>query len=231
VRALIITFSSILILLLAPSAFAHEWWLERGDDGYHLQLGHAFGDHDGERTVEYDPARVGDIHCLGPDGHVADFAVERSWPLRIAGECPALAVVVDGGIWSRTIEGLRNLPPDELEGVLESWRVRDTAKRLDAWTPALARPITGALEIVPLEDPAGADALRLRITLDGEPVAGVAVRQAGVFAGTSSDDGVVQVPVDRTGQTFVDARHSAPRDDGGADATRYTATLLVDPGP
>ena len=227
----IIIFSFLILGWAASPSLAHDLWLERENDDYVLHKGHRHSNHAGDDRVAYEPNIVKAITCADEEGTRRIFDPPNTSPARIAGPCAALHVLTSTGYWTRTIQGLRNQPRSELTGVIRSWESREGIKRLKSWSPALAAPLSDALEITLLDDPAALDPggpLRLLITLAGQPQEGVAVTCDGEFQGASDTTGQVSVHLKRGGLRFIGARFEEPRADGLADTTVHAATLMLE---
>ncbi|MDZ7622324.1 MAG: DUF4198 domain-containing protein [Candidatus Competibacteraceae bacterium] len=231
-QAINITIFLILILGVAVSpSLAHDLWMERENGDYVLYQGHRHSNHAGDDRVAYEPEIVKAITCADEEGARRTIDPPTAYPARIAGPCAALHVLTSTGYWTRTTQGLRNQPRSELSGAIKSWESLTGIKRLNAWSPALAAPLSKALEITPLDDPAAltpGSPLRLLITLAGQPQEGVAVTLDGEFQGVSDAAGQVSIRLEASGLRFLGARFEEPRADGLADATVHAATLMLE---
>jgi nickel transport protein len=218
-------------LTLTPVA-AHDLWLAPAEDGFVLLYGHRTSAHAGEATIDYDPAIVKAVDCFDAAGERQDAQASDQHPVQISGECAALHVLTSSGFWSRTTEGLRNSRPAELSSVLRSWESIEGVKHLGAWSEALANPLTGALEITPLNDPFAVrpgGKLRLLVTLDGAPRPGAPVAYDGDTRGVTDASGLVNIRVRHGGAQFITASFDAPRADGLADLTIHATALVLQP--
>jgi len=227
----IIIFLFLILGAAAAPSLAHDPWLEEENGDYVLYQGHRHSNHAGDDRVAYAPGIVKAIACADAEGARRSIDPPTTYPTRIAGPCAALHVLASTGYWTRTIQGLRNQPRGELTGVIRSWESREGIKRLKSWSPALSAPLSDALEITPLADPAalGPDSpLRLLITLARQPQEGVAVTLDGEFQGASDARGQASVHLKRGGLHFIGARFEEPRADGLADATVHAATLMLE---
>ncbi len=205
--------AAFLAALVATSpARAHDLWLEPGPPGYTLRYGHLPSGHDGARGIEYDPATVLRADCFDASGRPLAAAIERASPVTIRGDCAALFVLTSSGTWTKTPYGTLNVPKDQAEQVVESWRSFESVKWLETWGQPLASPVTGDLEITPLANPftlRDGDKLQVLVTRERRPVAGAVVSYDGKPRGTT----------DRSGTINVRVRHG--------DVQRVTATLRV----
>ena len=227
----IIIFLFLILGAAATPSLAHDLWLEEENGDYVLYQGHRHSNHAGDDRVAYEPEIVKAITCADPEGVRRSIDPPTTYPARIAGPCAALHVLTSTGYWTRTTQGLRNQPRSALTGAIKSWESLTGIKRLNAWSPALAAPLSDALEITPLDDPAAlapGSPLRLLITLAGQPQEGVAITLDGEFQGVSDPAGQVSIRLEASGLRFLGARFEEPRADGLADATVHAATLMLE---
>lgn len=220
-----------LLLTLGPlPALAHDLWIEREAAGYVLYNGHKHSAHGGDQVVAYGPEFVRQARCFDIHGTVVAEAAGGS-PFRLQADCAALTVLASSGYWSKTPEGTRNLPKDAASRVLKSWLSLESVKRIDAWSPALAAPLTEELEVVPLKNPltlAPGDKLPLRVTLGGEPVSGAVVAYGGSPRGASDAQGRVNVRIRHGGFQRIEAGLSRPLASPKADEEIRTAVLVFE---
>ena len=104
--------------------------------------------------------------------------------IRQAGDCAALFVFFDAGVWIRTPNGIANVPSQATVGATESWKALETVKLIREWdAERLTAPLSSELDIVPTGDPFAlepGEKIRLQVTLDGQPVVGAAVAYHGL---------------------------------------------------
>jgi nickel transport protein len=219
------------LVALALPVQAHDLWVERQGEVHTLQYGHERSGHEGAKKLEYPPERVKEALCFGSDGRSLRAEVGRVYPLTLKGACAVSWFLTSSGYWSKTPYGTKNLPKGEAGQVLDSWLSVEAVKRLDAWGPALARPLTRELEIVPLSNPLNlqaGDKLRLLVTLEGKPVAGATVAYFGHPRGVSGSDGQVNVRLQQPGFQLIQASLETPLNDGKADRLVRTTALQFD---
>lgn len=212
-------------------AAAHDLWLESAADGYVLYQGHRHSSHDGEEIVPYDPSFTRRAVCLHADGRAVPLPLDAAYPARFAGPCDGLLVEVSSGTWTTTTQGTRNQPPDGLTGVVRSWQTLETVKRIDAWSESMQQPAGDALELVPLNDPLALrprDKLRLLVTLEGEPQAGVTVAYDGEPRGVTGADGLINLRIRREGRQLITASTRTAAVEPGIDHVLHAATLHFD---
>lgn len=225
------------VLLLALSSFsaqAHDLWVERQDNLHTLQYGHERSGHEGAKKLEYKPEQVKHTACFGRDGREVRAETGRVYPVTLKGACAASWFFTSSGYWSKTPYGTKNLPRTEAEAVLDSWLSTESVKRVDTWGPALARPLTQELELVPQVNPLGlkrGDKLRVLVTLRGKPVAGVTVAYFGHPRGVSGADGLVNVRLQQGGFQLIQASLQTPLQDGKADKLIQATSLQFEIAP
>lgn len=216
------------VLTVAPPALAHDLWLEKDGKRWTLYQGHRLSSHAGADTLPYGSSFVSDARCLDVRGGPRPLAVLGTSPWTASGDCAALRVDVSSGYWSKTPWETKNLPKNEVPGVLKSWLSTDSLKRLERWSPVFALPLGGGLEIAPTTDPFAlkpGDKLVVRVTLDGQPRAGVPVAYHGDTRGETDPDGRVAIRLRHPGIQLISASVDMPLKDGKADVETRAATL------
>jgi nickel transport protein len=217
-----------LALALTAPAHAHDYWIERSGDSYTLHQGHVYSSHKGEERVSYDPTLVKRAVCARDEGTVASLDFARSYPVRVSGRCGAILMEVDSGYWSQTFTETVQKPKSEVRGALRGWRAEESIKRIDAWSAALAKPLSTGFELVPLEDPLAlkpGDKLRLLVTWRGQPKSGVAVAYAGDARGVTGRDGEINVRLRRPGVQVLSASFDEPIEALNADKVVHGTIL------
>ncbi len=160
------------LLWLAPAlASAHDFWIERTPEGFHVQYGHRGGE-----SLPIDRAKVKAIRCGDGRGAPREVLASASFgpkEVRFPGPCAVASVLHDGGYWSLTPDGEVNLPRTKVASVVRSWSSRQYAKWVDARSPAAGAAMGDELEIVPVSDLAKAregDKIAVRVLAGGQPV-------------------------------------------------------------
>jgi nickel transport protein len=220
---------------LPAAASAHDLWLERDGGAYVLRQGHKHSDHAGQELVPYAAGAAREAHCLDASGKPRPVKPGAGTPARIDAECGTLTVLFSTGYWTKTAWETRNVPKTGIPGVVKSWLSEETVKRIERWSAAAALPASNWLELAPAQDPrtlATGDKLKLRVYLDGKPLAGAAVAYDGDVRGVTGEDGSIAVRLRRPGLQLISASAEAPLADGKADSIVRSATLNFDlPAP
>jgi len=221
---------TLLILLLAlfplGSASAHEFWIEHGEGGFLLQRGHA----DGQR-LPLDKKKVVAIHCRDPKGKTVDLLpVARFEGTRATapGACVVISAFADGGYYSLTPDGEKNLPKDQVPDAVRSWRSKQFAKWVDPRSPNHRQALGDELEVVPVTDLStvkAGDKATFRILLRGRPIAGAILSIAHKGIGESDDEGQVRVRVREGRLMTVAASLRRPIKSAHADTEVFEASL------
>jgi nickel transport protein len=112
---------------------------------------------------------------LAPAADVRRAATVAPRELRTPSRCEAASALLEGGFWSLTPDGERNLPRSQVPDAVRSWQSRRFAKWVDVRAPGAALPLGDDLEIVPVTDLARArqgDKATFRVLWQGKPVPG-----------------------------------------------------------
>jgi uncharacterized GH25 family protein len=222
-------------LAVAGRAHAHDYWIEPEGDAQVLYQGHLYSAHAGEQRVPYDPAIVRAVECLRASGERASLPRPAGYPLRLPGGCAAVLVETSSGYWSQTLTGTVNRAKTEVFGALRGWLSQESIKLVNGWLPALAAPLGDGLELVPLADPrtlAPGDKLRLLVTWQKRPRAGVTVAYQGDARGVTGADGTVNIRLRAAGRQVISASVEEPLADPRAErAVRATILQFDLPAP
>lgn len=180
--------------LAAGRAAAHTVWLE--DDparaGSYVVM---FGGHEG-KTETYDARKLGAVGAIDAGG--ATVAVARSEAAGGVRLTPATAVDVltlafDNGYWSKTAGGRSvNRPMNEVADAVGGVHALKFHKRIVRWGERATRSYGQAFELVPVAAaaPRAGEPLRLRVLIDGTPIAGIRIAfgEEGTDAGSAVSD-------------------------------------------
>ncbi|HQR29413.1 MAG TPA: DUF4198 domain-containing protein [Anaeromyxobacteraceae bacterium] len=166
--------------LLALAAFAvpalcvaHDLWLEPDGGALVLRTGHR-----GSAPMPLDASRVTSVRCLRgapPATEVRGTATTSATEVRIPARCDVAAAHLDGGWWSLTPDGERNLPRTRVPDAVRSWQSRQLAKWVDVRSPLAGALLGDELEIVPAGDLSRigqGEKATFRVVSRGKPVEG-----------------------------------------------------------
>jgi uncharacterized GH25 family protein len=217
------------LLLAAPAlAGAHDLWIERDREALVLRYGHAGS------PLPLDAARVRSFRCatgVGSPRELRATATASRNELRLAARCEVASAFLDGGFWSLTPDGERNLPRTQAPDAVKAWASRQYAKWVDPRSPAARAPIGEELELVPVTDLAGArdgDRATFRVLLRGVPLAGAAIAAAHRVVGETDRAGEIRLDVRGREVATVSASVRRPIASPEADAEVLEATLTFE---
>ena len=195
-----------------------------------LLNGHKHSSHGGDKTIPYAADFVRQAQCFDAQARVMAEGKGGS-PFRMEADCAALVIAASSGYWSKTPTGTQNVAKDQARQVVKSWLSLEGVKRIDAWSPALAKPLTQELEIVPLDDPlrlGEGDKLHLRVTLAGQPVAGATVTYDGEPRGATDEEGKMNVRIRHGGFQMIAAGITRPVKSAKSDEEVRAAVLVFE---
>lgn len=211
--------------LVAPRlAVAHDLWVAREGGELVLRLGHE------GQVVGIDASRVTTMRCV-QDGAGRDLRSSASvtpQELRVAARCDALSARFDGGFWTLTPDGEKNLPKSQVPDAVRSWASRQFAKWIDARAPQASRPLGDELEIVPADDLSRAregDKIAVRVLVDGKPAPGAIVSVGHKTIGETDRRGEVRLRIRSKSLETVGATVRRPLASRDADTLVLEATL------
>ena len=161
------------VLAFPVAAGGHDLWLEPQGDALVLRYGHRGGD-----LLDLDGSKVKIVRCRRETGPVTDVrAVSKSGPkeLRTPARCDVASAFLDGGYWSLTPDGEKNLPRDKVPDAVRSWQSKQFAKWVDARSRVAGAVLGDELEVVPVSDLSRihqGEKATFRVLWQGKPVAG-----------------------------------------------------------
>ncbi len=219
------------ITLAAAGASGHDLWLERCEGGYILLNGHLGSDISSRETIDYQFSDIIDVLCFDSDGKAVEAEVVRGVPARITGSCAVVYALMSSGYWSETPFETKNLPKDEAWDPIRTWLSYESVKRIDGWGEGLSSPFVDGLEIIPLRDPLvlkKGKKVRLLVTLDGKPAAGVPVAYFDSTRGVTDRQGRINIRLGEGGMQLIKASLSVPGDSIKADEVVHNAALVFE---
>jgi nickel transport protein len=182
------------LLLGAGSAHAHDFWLERQDGAFVLRYGHRGGE-----VLALDAAKIKTLSCRkGTEAprNVLTSATVAPKQITFSGPCALVSAFHDGGFWSLTPDGEKNLPRNQVPDAVKSWRSQQFAKWVDVRSPLAGQPLGDAFEILPVSDLSKVktgDKATFRILLAGKPLSGATLAIDHKPLGETDDQGEVRV--------------------------------------
>ncbi|WP_020656461.1 DUF4198 domain-containing protein [Massilia niastensis] len=160
--------------LSSLSAQAHDAWTETRGAGYAVVFGH-----DG-KLEEYDPAKVKQLAAVTGSGaplKVAQAAGSSGVTFTLAGKPALVTLNYDNGFWTKTTDGQKNLPKNEVPGAISASHALKFGKTVYAWGPAAIKAQGQDLEIVPLsaKAPVAGKPVEVQVMWQGKPLAGAKI--------------------------------------------------------
>lgn len=214
----------------AISAFAHDAWVEPGNGAYSVRYGH------GDKVESYVPEKVKALSAVSAEGATLPVTIEKtgdSVRATVKGQAAIVMLHFDNGVWTKTADGSKNLPKNEVAGALSATHSVKFGKTIVAWGPQAGKAWGQRLEIVPAapDAPAAGAVLPVTILWEGKPLAGAKVARAdyGKEKPIETDaDGKVGVPV-IAGRQTVTVSHTLPLgNDPRADNDSVSANLVFE---
>jgi len=214
---------------LPAGASAHDLWMEPQGDALVLRYGHRGGE-----SLALDAAKVRTILCRSGSGPAVDVrpaSRATAKELRTPGRCDAAGAFLDGGAWSLTPDGERNLPRNQVPDAVRSWVSRQFAKWIDVRSPAASAALGDELEIVPVTDLArvhAGDKATFRVLWKGKPVAGAVLAIDHRPLGETDLAGECRVKVRASDLESVSATLKRPLGSPEADTLTLEASLTFE---
>lgn len=218
----------VLLLSYVGHAGAHDLWIERQGLKHSLSYGHERSAHAGEKLLEYAPEQVNAADCFNADGHRLQAKRTQRYPVTLEADCAASWFALSSGYWSKTPYGTKNVAKTEATAVITSWLSIEGVKRIDRWSPTLARPLSASLELSPNDNPLrlkAGDKLRLRAWFANKPAPGVTVAYFGKPRGITDAEGYINVRLVNPGFQLLQASLEVPLNDARADKTIHSSNL------
>lgn len=217
------------VLLFASSALAHDFWLERQGGSFLLRYGH----HGGE-VLPLDAGKVKRLSCRKDKGAPQDLraaAVVAPKQLSLTATCAVSSAFFDGGFYSLTPDGEKNLPKNQVPDAVKSWRSKQFAKWIDVRSPLGKEPLGDELEIVPVTDLAKVktgDKASFRVLLAGKPLAGAILAIDHKPLGETDEQGEARIKVRAKDVEQVSASFRRPVKSAEADSEVFEASLTFE---
>lgn len=202
-------------LLLALSLQAHQIMVQKADTGYEaIYWAH------GEGFIKYDKHQLKGIKAFGKDAKTLKAGIDFSGTtpkLLIDGKPLMVTLFFDGGYWTKTIEGFKNISPKDAKGIIfSSLKSIKFSKTLLEWDESFKEPVGLKMEVTPLVNPLNlkvGDKLPVLVTKDRKALA-----NAG-FETSDNDDptfktntyGIAYIPIKKKGLMIIAAKSYMPQ--------------------
>jgi len=158
-------------------------------------------------------------------------AVISANQLSLVATCTAASAFLDGGFYSLTPDGEKNLPKSKVPDAVKAWRSRQYAKWIDVRS-SLSTEVQGdEFEIVPVTDLAKVkvgDKATFRILLDRKPISGAVLSVGHKPLGETDDRGEVRVKIRAADVESVSATFRRPVKSPDADSEVFEASLTFE---
>jgi uncharacterized GH25 family protein len=216
-------------LLGSSEAWGHDFWLERQAGAFLLRYGH----HGGE-ALPLDAKKMRTLLCrkdkTSPDDRLASAVVAPN-QLRLAAKCGVLSAFFDGGFWSLTPDGEKNLPKNQVPDAVKAWRSKQFAKWADSRSPLAMEPQGDEFEIVPVTDLSKAmtgHKATFRVLLGGKPLPGATLSIDHKPLAETDDQGEARVKIRASDVESVSASYRRTVKSAQADSEVFDATLTFE---
>jgi uncharacterized GH25 family protein len=217
------------VLTLSGKAMAHDFWLERQTGTFVLRYGHRGGE-----VLPLDTTKMRSLTCRRDKGRAENLlrsAVASANQLSLAATCSVVSAFLDGGFYSLTPDGEKNLPKSKVPDAVKAWRSKQFAKWIDIRSPLAAEAQGDELEIVPVTDlrkVKTGDKATFRILLDGKPISGAVLSMGHKALGETDDQGDVRVKIRASDVESVSASIRRPVKSPDADSEVFEASLTFE---
>jgi uncharacterized GH25 family protein len=151
--------------------------------------------------------------------------------LSLVASCVVSSAVFDGGFWSLTPDGEKNLPKNKVPDAVKAWRSKQFAKWIDIRSPLAKEPQGDELEIVPVTDLAKVrtgDKATFRVLLAGKALPGATLAIDHKPLGETDDEGEVRIKIRASAVESVSASYRRSVKTPEADSEVYEASLTFE---
>ena len=217
------------ILVWTTDADAHDLWLEPQGGVFVLRYGHR-----GHEALSLDASKLQTLSCRKDNGapqNLLKFAVVAPKQISLQAVCVALTAFLDGGFWSLTPDGEKNLPKNQVRDAVKAWRSKQFAKWVDVHSPLANQPAGDEFEIVPVTDLAkvkmGSKAT-FRILLAGKPLPGATLAIDHKPLAETDDQGEARVKIRGNGSESISASWRRAVKTAEADSEVFEASLTFE---
>lgn len=214
------------LVLCAATAQAHDAWIDPSPGGFTVVFGHA-------GKLETALARkVLQAQAVGAAGQALPLRLD-GLKVAVDGQPSQLLLHYDNGFWSRTPEGSRSGPKNEVPGALGASHALKYGKTLVRWDAQASRPQGLPVEIVPqaAQAPTAGSRLPVQVLWDGQPLAGAVLswHEGGQEKDTQADaQGRASVPVAQGRQMLSASARRPLASDARADTLSVSSALVFE---
>ena len=217
------------LLVFSRVAVAHDLWLEPQGGAFLLRYGHRGGE-----ALALDALKLKSLSCRKDSGapqNLLKSAVVAPKQLVLQASCVVLSTFLDGGFWSLTPDGERNLPKNQVPDAVKAWRSKQFAKWVDVHSPLANQPAGDEFEIVPVTDltkvKTGSKAT-FRILLAGKPLPGATLAIDHKPLAETDDQGEARIKIRGNGRESVSASWRHAMKTAEADSEVFEASLTFE---
>lgn len=226
--------SLLLVLVLSnltwtSSALAHDLWLEPQEGAFVLRYGHR-----GHEALPLEASKLQSLSCRKNSGATQNLlksAVLAPKQISLQASCAVLSAFLDGGFWSLTPDGEKNLPKNKVQGAVKAWRSKQFAKWVDVSSALANQPLGDEFEIVPVSDlskvKTGSKAT-FRVLLAGKPLPGAAVAIDHKPLAETDDQGQARIMIRGSGRESVSVSWRRAVKTAEADSEVFEASLTFE---
>jgi len=217
------------LLTASGQALAHDLWLERQGEGFVLRYGHR-----GAELLPFDAVKLRSLSCRDDKGQAQNLlrsAVVSPKQVGLTASCKVVSAWFDGGYYSLTPDGEKNLPKSKVPDAVKAWRSMQFAKWIDIHSPGVSQAQGEMFEIVPVTDLGKVktgDKATFRVLLDGKPAPGAVLAVGHKPLGETDDQGEVRVKVRASDVESVSATFRRALKSAEADSEVFEASLTFE---
>jgi uncharacterized GH25 family protein len=142
-----------------------------------------------------------------------------------------VSAFLDGGYYSLTPDGEKNLPKNQVPDAVKAWRSKQFAKWIDIRSPLANQAQGDEFEIVPVTDLTKAksgDKATFRVLLGGRPLPGATLAIDHKPLGETDDEGQVRVKIRGTTVESVSASYRRAVKTAEADSEVFESSLTFE---
>jgi len=221
--------SIFLLLTWSTDALAHDLWLEPQAGAFVLRYGHR-----GHEALPLEANKLQTLLCHKDGGapqNLLKLAVLAPKQVSLQASCALLSAFLDGGFWSLTPDGEKNLPKNQVPDAVKAWRSKQFAKWVDIHSPLENQPLGDELEIVPVTDLAkvktGSKAT-FRVLLAGKPLPGATLAIDHKPLAETDDHGEARIKIRGSSRESLSASYRRTVKTPEADSEVLEASLTFE---